>query len=558
MPFTGFYQPIPELKPITPAVNPLQAEFHKMAQDFIENTQKQQQLNVAKQQAETARQEQDVARLNAQTQRETAVEKAKIEKQKAQEEIREREAEAKVQRAVLAAKAATPDMSDHEVQMMGADMMASFGYSKPLSEVRKHFSEQAEIYRKAENIKGYNQIKMALKESPLTQAEFDAIKDVDTTSLAPENRLIEERTGKVLAESAVKPMSDQQQVAARLALKQIPQAQAPRQPEPGMTPERYAQELNLINARGQTKGETVGGFSPEVEAGLLKFKGQPIPRQAILDLMTNPALTDKQVSRLKTLADQSSAITEEATAATKEPIDDEGALLEAAKSWILFNKLPAMGMGKGGVGFRTKALAKAAELRAASGDTAGAQLDRAASISSSKTALSNLEKTGAMVSAYASQAVLNGDIAIEQSKKVDRTGIPLLNKGIMAFKTGIAGDPEASKFSLAVKTFADEYAKVVAGSSGGAVTTDSARNHMESLITESQTPEQFEEVIKLAKLEMSNRIQELKASAKDIKAEIRNIGENVLPGKPKAPQYKEGDTRVLNGKTWTRINGEWK
>lgn len=172
MPFTGFYQPLPELRPITPTVNPLQQEFHKMAQDFIANTQKQQQLNIAEK-------EQQVAQFNAQTQRQAAIAKAKVEKQKAQEDIREREAEAKVQRAVLAAKEAIPDMSDYDSQIMAADMMAGFGYSKPLSEVRKHFSEQAEIHRKTKDLEGYNKIKMALKERPLTREEFNAIVDVE-------------------------------------------------------------------------------------------------------------------------------------------------------------------------------------------------------------------------------------------------------------------------------------------------------------------------------------------------------------------------------------------
>lgn len=536
MAFTGFYQPIQTLPSLAPQPSVLQAQFEKTANDFMEQQNTQKKMEIAQREQEAKQTEMAAQSLERS-------QKAQLEQQKFQEKTRIAQLQGQVISAVKAASAANPNMSRFEQEKMGRREAKRLGL--PTKDLDKPYETRLDAALKNPNAANFEVAKQA--------ADFlDVSIDLEGFKKAIPETVTQEQ--KVAGQIKVaEAMAGNQAV-----LRGIPQVQAPRQPEPGMTPERYAQEMNLISARGQTKGETVGGFPPEVEAGLLKFKGQPIPRQAILDLMTNPALTDKQMARLKILADQSGTITKEIATPEIVPIDDEAAVLEAAKSWILFNKLPQMGLGKAGAGFRIKALQKAAELRTISGDTAGAQLDRAASISSSKTALSNLEKTGAMVSAYASQAVLNGDIAIEQSKKVDRTGIPLLNKGIMAFKTGIAGDPEASKFSLAVKTFADEYAKVVAGSSGGAVTTDSARNHMESLITESQTPEQFEEVIKLAKLEMSNRIQELKASAKDVKAEIRNIGESILPGKAKPPQYKDGDKKILNGKTWTRINGEWK
>ena len=83
--------------------------------------------------------------------------------------------------------------------------------------------------------------------------------------------------------------------------------------------------------------------------------------------------------------------------------------------------------------------------------------------------------------------------------------MPVFNAWQQAGRTGLGGNPDVSRFNLAVQTFATEYAKVTSGASGGAVTSDSARHEMMGLINNAQTPAQLHAVIAQAKLEMGNR-----------------------------------------------------
>ena len=61
--------------------------------------------------------------------------------------------------------------------------------------------------------------------------------------------------------------------------------------------------------------------------------------------------------------------------------------------------------------------------------------------------------------------------------------------------------------------------------------------------------------------DMKNRSGELTEGKKRSLSRIKEYGNYAVAKStkaPKAPQYKDGDKKVLNGKTWTRINGEWK
>lgn len=97
------------------------------------------------------------------------------------------------------------------------------------------------------------------------------------------------------------------------------------------------------------------------------------------------------------------------------------------------------------------------------------------------------------------------DLVTQEAAKVTgRTNIPLLNKWILAGKKA-TGDPEVVRFNSAVNTFAEEYAKVMTGSTGGSASSDSARAMAHQRINSSQTPEQLAQNIAFLKEEMRQR-----------------------------------------------------
>jgi len=207
--------------------------------------------------------------------------------------------------------------------------------------------------------------------------------------------------------------------------------------------------------------------------------------------------------------------------------------------------LPPMAMGaKGSIG-RTAILNRAAELALGTpGNQRANQLDAKAAASS----LSQLSKAQAMSAAFEQTANANADIALDLSKKMDRTGVPLLNAGIQALRTG-TGSPEATQFAAANETFVNEYAKIMSGGLGSGPVSDQARKKASALLTTSMTQPQYEGNVKLLQREMANRMKGYEDQAATLRQRIggQPAAPVVAPGLPAAP----GKPGSASGRTVT-------
>jgi len=181
------------------------------------------------------------------------------------------------------------------------------------------------------------------------------------------------------------------------------------------------------------------------------------------------------------------------------------AIENAAARYNIDGTLPPMGMGKSGVVARAAILNRAAEL--ASGDTGEEQRVRQLANKASSAALSKLQAQQTMVGAFERNFNKNADLVLEQSKKVDRTGMPIANKWIQAGKRAVSGDPELSAYDANIKATANEYAKIVSGSMGNAALAEGEIKKVESLLNAAQTPKQVEAVITMMKRETANRMK---------------------------------------------------
>jgi hypothetical protein len=102
-------------------------------------------------------------------------------------------------------------------------------------------------------------------------------------------------------------------------------------------------------------------------------------------------------------------------------------------------------------------------------------------------------------------AIQNAKQLYNLSDKISVTQIPALNKLFLSGETQVAGDPNASAYLLAWRTFANEYARISTTASGGGITTDTARKEMEDAIRKANTPDQMKSVLRQAVLEMKHR-----------------------------------------------------
>jgi len=168
---------------------------------------------------------------------------------------------------------------------------------------------------------------------------------------------------------------------------------------------------------------------------------------------------------------------------------------------------PNMGRGVQGAALTADILSRAAQQQKDSGNTAESTRITQLANKANTQALGQLTKQEQMVGAFEKNAIRNADVALANSEKVDRTGVPVLNRWILAGQKNLAGDPDVSKFHQANETFVNEYAKIMSGSMGNTVVSDSLRKETQSMLATKDTPEQYRQVVAQMKLEMRNRMK---------------------------------------------------
>lgn len=215
------------------------------------------------------------------------------------------------------------------------------------------------------------------------------------------------------------------------------------------------------------------------------------------------------------------------------------AIENAAARYNMDGTLPPMGMGKAGSQGRQAILNRAAEINSGTpgADQRLTQIDNKAS----GTALTQLGKSKTMNAAFEKTANMNADMALGLSQKMDRTGIPLLNAGLQAWKTG-TGSPEATQFAAANETFVAEYAKIMSGGMGNGPVSDAARSKASHLLTTAMTQPQYAGNVKLLQNEMKNRMKGFDDQADELRNQMRG------GAKPAADDIHAQADAILRGK----------
>lgn len=190
-------------------------------------------------------------------------------------------------------------------------------------------------------------------------------------------------------------------------------------------------------------------------------------------------------------------------------------------------QMPSLGMG--GSSARIQIMEEAARQAQAEGQTGEALNMNRAVYHASMSELNNVQKNRGMIEAFANTALKNLDLAEGLSDVVGRTGVPVLNRWIVAGKKAVLGDPETAKFDAAMRTAINEYARVVTTVTGGGVTSDSARKEIEDLLNSAQNPEQVKGVIQTLKSEIGNRSSGYDEQINKIKASISRSGQGIAP-----------------------------
>lgn len=205
-----------------------------------------------------------------------------------------------------------------------------------------------------------------------------------------------------------------------------------------------------------------------------------------------------------------------------EKLSDE-AIEQGAQRYAVDGTLPPnMGRGVQGATNTARILNRASQIAQESGQSGEEARIRQLAGRAGSIALGQLVKQKNLILAFENTASRNADIALQQSEITDRpTEKPAIDRWLQAGKKQLAGDVQVAKLDLAVKSFANEYARVVTTVTGGGITSDTARREIDSMINSAQTKEQLRAVIAIAKQEMHNRKLGYEAQEKEIKNGFR-------------------------------------
>lgn len=209
------------------------------------------------------------------------------------------------------------------------------------------------------------------------------------------------------------------------------------------------------------------------------------------------------------------------------PPIDKDAINNDVRIWLASKGTinPQYGMGTAGFmmrqAFDTAKNQLMKNLNVTPEDVASGQAIRKADTAS----LTQMSKLQSTIGSFEQTARKNADLALSLAPKGGAQGqVPLFNRWVQAGRKSLAGNPDVAAFDAALGTFADEYAKVVSGSTNGTGTTDAAKATAESRINSAMTQQQLVSVVNTMKQEMANRTSSLSDSVNEIKSRLGNSG----------------------------------
>ena len=293
-----------------------------------------------------------------------------------------------------------------------------------------------------------------------------------------------------------------------------------------MSPEEINQRLSQY----KTVDEFVQAATKASVPVLEQYKSAALDERGRLD-RENRVLTTKMGNDTSI---KTNAVTNETTRRGQNLTDDrsrdalEGAkdaftpeaIKNAASRYNIDGTLPPMGMGKAGSAGRAAILNEAAVQAGASGISGDDQRIAQIGNKANTAALSKLQQSQTMVGAFEKNFTRNADIALEESKKVDGTGVPLVNKWLNAGKRSIAGDAQLAAYDAVIKSTSNEYAKIISGSMGNTAIAEGEIKKIEGLLNSAQTPKQVEAVINMMKRETQNRMKGFDEEKESLRASM--------------------------------------
>ena len=220
----------------------------------------------------------------------------------------------------------------------------------------------------------------------------------------------------------------------------------------------------------------------------------------------------------------------------------DDAIALAGTEYRLTGKMPSLGMGNADV--RSKIIDKAAADAKQMGQSPEEVVALQAGVGSDTAALRNISKIATASAAFENTAMKNFDRALDLAKAggIPTNMGPWVNKFIQTGETGV-GDKNVPAYVASLLTGANEYAKVISGSTGSQGSTVDSRREAANMFSGAYNYDQIKNVIYgVAKPDMENK----KQSYQDMQSDLETA---IASGTPKGS--------VVSGNESFKPNPSW-
>lgn len=232
--------------------------------------------------------------------------------------------------------------------------------------------------------------------------------------------------------------------------------------------------------------------------------------------------------------------------------DDDQALDYAAQIYREKGTLPTLGMGKAGAAFRMKVIQRAAQQAAASGGSAATDIGTQSAIKGDTSSLTNISRIADSAEAYENTALQNMKIVREKMPAGAVNVGPWLGKWIQSGRVG-AGGVDVPPYATALITVANEYAKVMSGSTGAQGSTVDSRKEAAEMLNSAQTPEQVNAVLDVMARDMANKKSSYSSQRQAIQDRIKNAGGPQESSQDQTKQAKSNLVTVKNSSDYESL-----
>lgn len=123
--------------------------------------------------------------------------------------------------------------------------------------------------------------------------------------------------------------------------------------------------------------------------------------------------------------------------------------------------------------------------------------------------LAALTKQYDAVSSFQNTAIRNGDQLMALADKIDKTGVPVIEKWIRQGRSAL-GDADVAKFDAQLQIYRTETAKILTNPNLSGQLTDAARHEVEGFLKGGSSADQIRGVVNLLKSDFGNRITTIK------------------------------------------------